>query len=76
MKKFIVQIFLIIFNILIKQISSIDFTYPSAISLINNNFFVVEKTGIYVYDKDFSSIVKSYPFVSYDQLDTFILINY
>ena len=70
MKKFIVQIFLIIFNILIKQISSIDFTYPSAISLVNNNFFVVEKTGIYVYDKDFSSIVKSYPFGSYDQLDT------
>ena len=72
MKKLVAQIlFLLIINIFIKKISSIDFTYPTAISLVNNNFFVVEKTGIYIYDKDFSTIVKSYPFHSSEQLDTF-----
>lgn len=57
------KLILFLFLIQLKTGSSlITFTHPSAISLPNNNFFVVEQDGIYVYDSDFINIVKSYPF--------------
>ena len=45
-----------------KMISLLDFNYPSAISLFNNNVFVVEKNGIFVYDEQLQNIIYSHPF--------------
>ena len=57
-------------NISISQIKSIlSFTYPSAITLLNGNIFVVEKFGIYICDQTLSYIIKNeYTFSEEDQI--------
>ena len=45
-----------------KVISLLDFTYPSSIGLINENVFIIEKNGIFVYDKELKNIVYNYLF--------------
>ena len=40
----------------------LDFNYPTAISLLNKNVFVVEKEGLFVYDEQLKNIIYSYPF--------------
>ena len=47
-------------------ISLLNFNYPSAISLINGNVFVVEKKGIFIYDSQLKNIVDSHPFQDED----------
>ena len=57
------SIFILLLFLSFKNISSnIDFTYPSAISLLNGNIFVVEKDGIFIYDKTLENILHSYFF--------------
>ena len=34
----------------------LDFNYPSVIGLFNNNIFIVEKEGIFVYDEQLKNI--------------------
>ena len=58
---------LLLFN---KSTSLISFKYPSSISLLNHNFFIVEEKGIYVYDKDFKYIVKSYLLAADEQINS------
>ena len=61
-------LFLLIF---IKEANSlVSFTYPSAITLSNNNFFIVEQTGIYIYNKDFSYVANPYTFNYYEKINT------
>ena len=61
-------LFLLIF---IKEANSlVSFTYPSAITLSNNNFFIVEQTGIYIYNKDFSYVSNPYTFNYYEKINT------
>ena len=64
------MLFLFLSLILIEDGNSlVSFTYPSAITLSNNNYFIVEQNGIYVYDKDFSYIVNSYTFTYYEKIN-------
>ena len=62
---------LILFSILffIKSISTLDFTYPSAISLNNGNIFVIEKEGICIYDEQLVNIVYNYPFEEGEKIE-------
>ena len=48
----------------------ISFTFPTATKLLNNNFFIIEHKDIYVYDKEFKNIVKTYPLNSDEQIYT------
>ena len=60
---YIINIFL--FFIVIpfgNTISLLDLNYPSAISLLNKNVFIVEQEGIFVYDAQLKNIIYSYPF--------------
>ncbi len=58
-----VQIFILYIIISIRKvISLLDFTYPSSIGLINENVFIIEKNGIFVYDKELKNIVYNYLF--------------
>ena len=41
---------------------SVDFNYPSAISLSNGNIFIVEKKGIFVYNEQLINIIYNYTF--------------
>ena len=54
--------------ILFKEILSVDFTYPSSISLLNGNIFVIEKNGIFVYDGQLKNTIYSYPFEENDKI--------
>ena len=64
------MLFLFLSLILIEDGNSlVSFTYPSAITLSNNNYFIVEQNGIYVYYKDFSYIVYSYTFTYYEKIN-------
>jgi len=45
-----------------KPISTLDFTYPSAITISDGNIFVIEKEGIFVYDEQLENIIYNYPF--------------
>ena len=57
-------------------ISLLNFTYPSAISLTNNNVLIVEMNGIYVYDEHLKNIIYSYPFEETEKItSTSILSN-
>ena len=71
--------FIILYNIVFitqfKELTTIDFTYPTSIVLPNNNFFIVEKEGIYVYDSSFKNKIKSYPFDSWEVLDSLSLLS-
>lgn len=57
-------------SITISQIkSNLSFAYPSAITLINGNIFVVEKFGIYICDHTLSYIIKNeFTFSEEDQI--------
>ena len=52
----------ILFLTIENTVSILDFTYPSAIGLLNKNIFIVEKEGFYVYDENLQNIIYSYPF--------------
>ena len=45
-----------------KPISTLDFTYPSAITISNGNIFIIEKEGIFIYDEKLENIIYNYPF--------------
>ena len=49
----------IIIIIIIKRISNLSFTYPTAINLNNGNIFIIHKTGITICNKYFTKIVKN-----------------
>ena len=51
-----------------KVVSSTSFTYPSAISLMNGNFFIVEQNGIFVYDDQLTNIIRNYSFKEEDKI--------
>ena len=58
-----INIFILyVFLYSIKLISSIEFNYPSAISLNNGNIFIIEKMGIFIYDEQLKNIIYEYPF--------------
>ena len=57
-----INILILYIIILIKDVMSIDFSFPSAISLPNGNIFIVEKEGIFVYDEQLINIIHNYPF--------------
>ena len=60
---FRINIFILYFFLsLIKVISSIEFNYPSAISLNNGNIFIIEKMGISIYDEQLKNLIHEYPF--------------
>ena len=42
--------------------SLLDFTYPSAIGLMNQNVFIVEQNGVFVYDEELKNIIYSHTF--------------
>jgi len=57
------QIFILYIIISIRKvISLLDFTYPSSIGLINDKVFIVEKNGVFVYDKELKNILYNYLF--------------
>ena len=62
-----INIFLSI--ILFNEILSVDFTYPSSISLLNGNIFVIEKNGIFVYDEQLKNTIYSYTFEENDKIN-------
>ena len=54
----------------------LDFNYPSAISLLNDNVFVVEKDGIFVYDEQLKNIIYSHPFkYENDKIDSDVKLS-
>ena len=57
-----INILILYIIILIKEVTSVDFSFPSAISLPNGNIFIVEKEGIFVYDEQLMNIIHNYPF--------------
>ena len=59
----------------IKVISLLDFTYPSAISLLNGNIFIVEKRGILVYDSQMQDIIYNYPFQENEEINNLNLLS-
>ena len=68
-----INIFLItiFFLIIIKETSSFNFAYPTAITLANGNIFIIEKFGIYIYNSTFSNIIRTeYIFDEEDQIKT------
>ena len=76
MKSFsFIILYSIVFITQFKELTTIDFTYPTSIVLPNNNFFIVEKEGIYVYDSSFKNKIKSYPFDSGEVLDNLSLLS-
>ena len=63
------KLFVIIFLIYLKEGNSrVTFKYPSAITLPNNNYFIVEKNGIYIYNKDFI-FIRSYDFDTNEKIN-------
>ena len=61
MKPHIINLSIILLSIK-NVISLLDFTYPSALRLLNKNVFIVEKEGIFVYDENLENIIHSYIF--------------
>ena len=59
-------IYIIISTIKVGEL--ISFTYPSAISLMNGNFFIVEQNGIFVYDEQLTNIIRNYSFKEEDKI--------
>ena len=59
---------LLILIIFIIEVLSADFTYPSALSLLNGNIFVVEQNGIFVYDEQLKIIIHNYTFEEEDKI--------
>ena len=58
-----INIFILSLIISIRNvISLIELNFPSAISLLNGNIFVVEKKGIFVYDEQLKNIIYNYNF--------------
>ena len=58
-----INIFFLYMIISLENVKSLlDFNYPSAISLLNQNVFIVEENGIFVYDKQLKNIIYSHPF--------------
>ena len=57
-----IKIFLLYSLFSFSEIISLDFSYPSAISLPDGNIFIVEKRGIFVYDEKLINIIYNYPF--------------
>ena len=56
---------------LIKLASSIEFVYPSSVSLNNGNIFIIEKMGIFIYDEQLTNIIHEYPFTEENEkIDT------
>ena len=64
-------IFLFLFHVLFKKENcSVTLTFPSSIVLPNNNFFIIEHKNIFIYDSEFTNIVKSYPLQIDEQIYT------
>ena len=69
-KKIINKLLVVLFSIFLNEANSlVSFTYPSAVTLPNNNYFIIEQNGIYIYDKYFSSIVNSYIFSNEEKIN-------
>ena len=66
---FIFLIFTLFIILLVPCNSFISFPYPSAVSLLNSNFFIVEQKGIYIYDSEFKNIIYSFPFTEEEQIN-------
>jgi len=65
-----INIFILFIIISLSEVLSLlDFTYPSAISLINGNVFIIEKKGIYVYDGQLQNIIFNYPFQESEEIN-------
>ena len=64
------KLFIFLLILLIQKGNSlISFTHPSAISLPNNNFLIVEQNGVYVYDQNLANVIKSYPFSDSEKIE-------
>ena len=64
------KLFIFLLILLIQKGNSlISFTHPSAISLPNNNFFIVEQNGVYVYDQNLANVIKSYSFSDSEKIE-------
>ena len=58
-----INIFFLYMIISLENVKSLlDFNYPSAISLLNQNVFIVEENGIFVYDKQLKNIIYNHSF--------------
>ena len=65
------NISILIFYFTIKIISSVSFTFPSAVTLNNGNILVIEQLGIYIYDSTVSNLISTeYTFPVEDQIKT------
>ena len=65
------NLFIVIVLYIITIISSFEFTFPSAVRLNNGNIFVIEKSGIYIYDSTLSNLINTvYTFPDEDQIKT------
>ena len=64
-------IFFIIFFIELNIINStLSFSYPTSVTLINGNILVVEKNGIYICDPTMETIINTtFTFIEEDQID-------
>ena len=60
---------------IVKVISLLDLTYPSAIGLSDGNIFIVEKKGIYVYDGQLKNIVSNYLFEEGEQINSLDILS-
>ena len=72
MKSLFSQINLMIFYVIISNLDvilSVDFIYPSSISLTNGNIFVVEQKGIYVYNEQLTNIIFNYTFKEEEKIN-------
>ena len=64
-----IKIFLLYSLFSFSEIISLDFSYPSAISLPDGNIFIVEKRGIFVYDEKLIIIKYNYPFEANEEIN-------
>ena len=55
--------------IFINKVLSVDFTFPSSVSLLNGNIFVIEKNGIFVYNEQLTNIIYNYAFEENEKIN-------
>ena len=55
--------------IFINKVLSVDFTFPSSVSLLNGNVFVIEKNGIFVYNEQLTNIIYNYAFEENEKIN-------
>ena len=54
--------------------SLLDFTYPSAIGLMNQNVFIVEQNGVFVYDEELKNIIYSHTFEESEKITSLDIV--